>query len=540
MLNVPTAFRAIDQFSGPVNKMNRTQTKFNQNLEARFARSERAVRRFGQRTQNLTRGMFNLRNVLVTGAVAVAGRQLIGLASNAAKAGDEIAKTAQKVGVHTDTLQQANFWADQNGISSDNLEKAMGRLNQRVGMAAMGKQKYIDALNEMGVSIRDNNGDMRETEDIMKDALTNLSQMESSQQQAAVGAELFGVKLSRELMPALQEGSLSFEDAAKRADELGIVIGEDALAASTKFADKQGELSAQFDALRTRIGLKLIPVMQEAIGTIQDWFMQNQDLIQQKIQVFIDNLGKAVRFLTNNMDNIILAVKIAVGVFGALKLITIGTMIVTKGMALALGIMKGVMAVVTAAQWAWNVAMSANPIGLIIVGVAALIGLIVVIINKWDSWGAAVAAFLGPLGMVISLIMEFRKRWDDIVSAFKDGGIMAGIKAIGKTIVSALIAPIQQLLKGIGKIPGLGFAADAAESLGNFRDNLFDDEAPEGEGQSARINNRADTNANFVERMQTNNARVDLNVNDPGGALGGVTTDNDDVIKINNQPTFAM
>lgn len=41
--------------------------------------------------------------------------------------------------------------------------------------------------------------------------------------------------------------------------------------------------------------------------------------------------------------------------------------------------------VVTAAQWLWNVAMMANPIGLIIAGIAALIAGITLLIVKWDA-----------------------------------------------------------------------------------------------------------------------------------------------------------
>jgi TP901 family phage tail tape measure protein len=40
--------------------------------------------------------------------------------------------------------------------------------------------------------------------------------------------------------------------------------------------------------------------------------------------------------------------------------------------------------IVTAVQWAWNFAMSANPIGLIIVGVAALVAAVAVLVKYWD------------------------------------------------------------------------------------------------------------------------------------------------------------
>lgn len=57
------------------------------------------------------------------------------------------------------------------------------------------------------------------------------------------------------------------------------------------------------------------------------------------------------------------------------------------------GPLVGVIAAVTVVQWAWNVAMTANPIGLIIVGIAALIAAIVWVATKttWfqDIWNAA-------------------------------------------------------------------------------------------------------------------------------------------------------
>jgi len=53
----------------------------------------------------------------------------------------------------------------------------------------------------------------------------------------------------------------------------------------------------------------------------------------------------------------------------------------------------GIVALVTAAQWAWNIAMSANPIGLVVVAVGALVAAIVWIATQttWfqDVWSAA-------------------------------------------------------------------------------------------------------------------------------------------------------
>jgi phage-related protein len=48
--------------------------------------------------------------------------------------------------------------------------------------------------------------------------------------------------------------------------------------------------------------------------------------------------------------------------------------------------------VVTAAQWAWNAAMNANPIGLIILAIAAVIAIVVLLVKNWDTVSAAATA----------------------------------------------------------------------------------------------------------------------------------------------------
>jgi len=65
-------------------------------------------------------------------------------------------------------------------------------------------------------------------------------------------------------------------------------------------------------------------------------------------------------------------------VYGILKASTIGLTIAQKAGAAATGIL-------TAAQWAWNVALNANPIGLVVAGVAAFAGLGVLVYKNWDT-----------------------------------------------------------------------------------------------------------------------------------------------------------
>lgn len=82
--------------------------------------------------------------------------------------------------------------------------------------------------------------------------------------------------------------------------------------------------------------------------------------------------------------------------------------------------LASVVGIATAAQWLWNAAMTANPIGLIIVGIAALVAAIVLIATKttwfqdlWETvWGGIVAYFKWVVG-------NYQKAWELIVTGVK-------------------------------------------------------------------------------------------------------------------------
>lgn len=125
-----------------------------------------------------------------------------------------------------------------------------------------------------------------------------------------------------------------------------------------------------------------------------------------------------------------------------------------------------------AAQWILNIAMDANPIGLIIIAIAALVAIITIIIKRYNEFGAALTLVLGPLGMVINMVMSFKKHWNEIKQAFTDGGILAGIKKIGLAILDAILYPIQQLLHLIAKIPGLKVVDKGSQWIEDLRKKM--------------------------------------------------------------------
>lgn len=132
-------------------------------------------------------------------------------------------------------------------------------------------------------------------------------------------------------------------------------------------------------------------------------------------------LGQGVSDLASGFVNFLIPV---VGQYGAA--LVKGTVALAKNTAATVASRTAAVAgavatgAVTAAQWLWNAAMTANPIGLIIVGIAALIAAIVWLVMNWDKVRAAGAAAWDWIKNAWSGAGDFFKRiWENLPAAAK-------------------------------------------------------------------------------------------------------------------------
>jgi TP901 family phage tail tape measure protein len=215
-------------------------------------------------------------------------------------------------------------------------------------------------------------------------------------------------------------------------------------------AAKLQKAKNNFQALAIVIGTELLPVVSDIVGAvvpiiqgIMKWTKENPALTK----------------------TIVIAAAAIAGFSFLLSGISFGVALVSKAIAAWGLITKTFVAV----QWLLNIALSANPIGLIVIGIAALIAVIAIVIAKYNEWGAALTFLLGPLGMIINLVQSFRRNWAMITESFKTGGILEGFKAIGKVILDAILMPLQQVIEIIASVTGAEWAENAAKNIEAFR-----------------------------------------------------------------------
>jgi hypothetical protein len=138
-----------------------------------------------------------------------------------------------------------------------------------------------------------------------------------------------------------------------------------------------------------------------------------------------------------------------------------------------LGTLIGVFAVLrtalyiaTTAQWLFNAAMSANPVGMIIVTITALITYLRIATENWDSFGQAMTINLGIAGAIFTVFKNIYDQWSKLEMSFKSYGVKGFFVELGLIISKSIVTPIKQLFETLSSIPGLGFLAKSASGFG--------------------------------------------------------------------------
>lgn len=192
-----------------------------------------------RRAASLTRGLF-----------AVGGTAGLGLAiRKSLEFADAIGKTADKVGVGVEALQELRYAAQQNGVEQRALDIGLQRFSRRLGEAAQGQGELRATLEQYGIAVRDVNGRIRSTEDVLKDYADAVQGAESKQEQLRLAFKGFDSE-GAALVNLLRQGSGAFDEYGAAARRLGIVMDEslirNAAVANDRLSDLQKVLAIKF------------------------------------------------------------------------------------------------------------------------------------------------------------------------------------------------------------------------------------------------------------------------------------------------------
>lgn len=328
--------RAVDRFTAPMRRMNARVATFFKPFEVLRQRMSGLVaaahldkltaraRAFGDSLRSVYGRVTSIGKRLAVMSAAVAGLG-IGMVASFARAGDQAKKTALRLGISVEALQEYRYAAERAGIPTATFDMAMQRMGRRVGEAAAGMGEARIALNALGISAVDANGKVRSIEEMLPELADKLSKVESENVRNALAMKLFDSE-GVAMVQMLDGGSQGLARMRADARDLGLVIDHDAAASAENFTDQMSRMRGAMLGVRNVIGNALLPRLTDLVVRLTDLVVGNRDRVEQWAQNFASGLPDRLRRLRDWLANVRVELRVLFGPvewlidrFGALR-----------------------------------------------------------------------------------------------------------------------------------------------------------------------------------------------------------------------------
>jgi len=186
----------------------------------------------------------------LAGATTAAVVSFRAAAQEVADLRNDIADASTRSGIATDTLQGLRLAAEGAGLQFSALTSGLDQFGRRVSDAAKGGNATAEAFAELGVSVTDANGDIRDGDAVLRDTLAALNAMEPSAQRSALAVDTLGRSGGR-LLQALSGSEL--DSFVALADEFGVGVGPRAAQSAGEWQRAVAELGVVLDGVKGQL-----------------------------------------------------------------------------------------------------------------------------------------------------------------------------------------------------------------------------------------------------------------------------------------------
>lgn len=334
---------------------------------------------------------------------------LLALTSATAQSGDEFAKFSARLGMTSERLQGLQYAADRNGAGAQQFNTGMRDLTKNIGEAAAGTGEAKSLFKALGIELTDAQGRVKSTEDVFFELSDTLPKVKDEALRLAAAQKLMG-EGGGVMVNTLMQGSDEIKRLIKEKQRLGVITN-----AQSKmyegFVDSQTRASNAIKGAGYSIVNHLIPYAGPAIDRFTDWVATNKEFIGQNVGGFIERIGtrlesvdwqgaidgvsgfvnwtgSAIQFIGGFDRAMMLGAAVMAGPFVAATVQTAwsvmklgGALLMSTGNIVKFIAAQAVAPIVsffTALRYgvgvmsAMNIAMLANPVGMVIAGLTAL------------------------------------------------------------------------------------------------------------------------------------------------------------------------
>lgn len=180
------------------------------------------------------------------------------------------------------------------GTSMDTCKGGLKKLTDAIDDANNGNKTAIERFERLGISVDDLKGKSRE--DIFGMTIEALQNVSDETERAALANDVFG-KSGSELAPLLNQGADATRAALEEAEKYGMVMSNEAVAASAAFCDAQAKLQGTFTGLKNSITSEMLPSLTLVMNGLSDLMAGEEaagEEIKQGVTGIISGITQAI------------------------------------------------------------------------------------------------------------------------------------------------------------------------------------------------------------------------------------------------------
>lgn len=410
-------------------KVNLTTAELNK-AKAKIAENEKAMQGLSEETDEAAKSTSVFSDVLKadllseaikTGIKAVAsgireiGQALTDTVKDSAAFADNILTLSTNTGIAAETLQEYQYMAELTDTSLETITGSMAKLTRSMQSARSGTNSASAAFAALGVSVTDKlTGQLRDNEEVFGDVLDALGKMRNETQRDAYAMDIFG-KSAQDLNSLIAVGKDGIAAFAQEAHDMGYVLDEETLASLGAVDDALQRLDNFMTMIKNTIGAALAPAVTELADELQAWA---QSIDWKQVGADVTEVGGAIKdfvmFVLENGSEILTVISGVGAGFATWKVVGLITSVV-GAIKTFIGAAEGA----SLAQAALNTVMAANPIGIVVTAIAALVAALVTAYKTNDEFRAKVDAAWDAIKSKIQAVTDWIKaRMDELREFF--------------------------------------------------------------------------------------------------------------------------
>lgn len=196
----------------------------------------------------------------VVAIIVKAEKALIDITKEAAEGAKEIETFASITGQSAQQVQQMQYASEKLGVSYDRVRDSLKEITNKMQEAENGSADAAAAFDKLKVSLRGQNGELRDAQDVFLDVIDALGNVENQSERDALAMDLMS-ESAQELNPMIDAGRETIQQYAQAASDMGLVLEEDELEALTDVQSAFYDLEQQQRATKNHLSAEFAPYL---------------------------------------------------------------------------------------------------------------------------------------------------------------------------------------------------------------------------------------------------------------------------------------